>query len=73
VDQYYYGSNETIYQTGVQYILDTVVQQLNDDPAKTFTYVEMSFFQRWYTEQVRCPHVHMSTCICHLVLVYLSL
>jgi alpha-mannosidase len=51
VDQYYYGSNNTIYQTGVQYIISTVVQQLSRDPSKTFTYVEMSFFQRWYWEQ----------------------
>ena len=51
VDQYYYGSNSSIYKAGVQYILDTVVEELEKDKEKNFVYVEMSFFQRWYFEQ----------------------
>ena len=51
VDQYYYGSNTSIYNAGVQYILDTVVKELERDADKNFVYVEMSFFQRWYFEQ----------------------
>lgn len=50
-DQYFYGSNTTIYEASVQYMFDTLVQQLEDDPSKTWLLVEMSFFQRWWAEQ----------------------
>jgi len=30
-DQYYYGANSTIYRAGVQYILDSVVKELESD------------------------------------------
>merc|ERR1719376_44225 len=43
VDQYYADQ--------VQFILDTVVQELANDPAKKFIYVEMAFFWRWWKEQ----------------------
>ena len=48
VDQYYYGANNSIQTAGVQYTLDTVVQELLADPNRTFTYVEIAFFYRWY-------------------------
>eukprot|EP01041_Mallomonas_annulata_P000682 gene682-1305_t len=48
MDQYFHGSNNTIYFAGVQYILDTVVQILSDDKRKKFSYAEMSFFTMWY-------------------------
>ena len=51
VDQYYYGSNSSIAHAGVQYILDSVIAQLVSDPSKTFIYVEMAFFKRWWDEQ----------------------
>lgn len=51
VDQCYYGANNTIQQCGVQYILDTVLQALLDNPDRTFIYAEQSFFQRWWNEQ----------------------
>ncbi|CAH8875835.1 unnamed protein product [Trichobilharzia szidati] len=51
VDQYYYGANNTIQRAGVQYILDSVIQALIDDPNRKFTYVEMAFFMRWWTAQ----------------------
>lgn len=50
VDQYYYGANTTIYHAGVKYILDTVISELVADPSRKFTYCEMSYFQRWYTD-----------------------
>ena len=40
-----------MYRAGVQYILDTVIQQLQMNPNRTFVYVEISFFHRWYTTQ----------------------
>uniref|UniRef100_H2Z3Y8 Alpha-mannosidase n=1 Tax=Ciona savignyi TaxID=51511 RepID=H2Z3Y8_CIOSA len=51
VDQYYYGANSSIAWAGVQYILDTVVQQLSVDPTRRFIYVEVAFFSRWWREQ----------------------
>ena len=53
VDQYYYGSNDTIKwaNAGVQYILDTVVPQLVIDPRKRFIFVETAYFWRWWGEQ----------------------
>ena len=47
----YYTANNSIQHAGVQYILDSVVLQLAADPAKTFIYVEMAFFTRWWNEQ----------------------
>lgn len=35
---------------GVQYILDTVRQELLDDPQRRFIYVEMAFFTRWWNQ-----------------------
>jgi len=43
IDRYYY--------TEVQYILDSVVDELHRDPNKKFIYVEMAFFFKWWKEQ----------------------
>lgn len=51
VDQYYYGSNRTIQAGAVQYILDTTVAALAQNPRRTFIFVEMAFFKRWWEEQ----------------------
>lgn len=51
VDQYYYGSSTMIQKAGVQYILDSVVQELLRDPNKRFVYVESAFFFKWWKEQ----------------------
>uniref|UniRef100_A0A095AYR0 Lysosomal alpha-mannosidase n=1 Tax=Schistosoma haematobium TaxID=6185 RepID=A0A095AYR0_SCHHA len=51
VDQYYYGANNTIQRAGVQYILDSVIQALVDDSKRRFTYVEMTFFMKWWIGQ----------------------
>ncbi|XP_011181146.2 lysosomal alpha-mannosidase isoform X1 [Zeugodacus cucurbitae] len=51
VDQYYYGSKTLIQKAGVQYILDSVVQELLRDPEKRFIYVESAFFFKWWREQ----------------------
>ncbi|XP_026462046.1 lysosomal alpha-mannosidase-like isoform X2 [Ctenocephalides felis] len=51
VDQYYYGSRNTIQKAGVQYILDSVVAELIKDPAKKFIYVESAFLMKWWREQ----------------------
>ena len=46
-----YIANNSIQHAGVQYILDSVVQALAADPTKTFIYVEIAFFARWWDEQ----------------------
>lgn len=51
VDQYYYGSKTLIQKAGVQYIIDSVVQELLRDPNKRFIYVESEFFFKWWKEQ----------------------
>ena len=51
IDEYFVGAYESIQNAGVQYILDTVIDELLKDPAKKFTYVEMAFFTRWWYEQ----------------------
>lgn len=51
VDEYYAGANQTIYQAGVQYILSSVVANLKQDARRKFTYVEMAYFTRWWSEQ----------------------
>ncbi|XP_017121037.1 lysosomal alpha-mannosidase isoform X1 [Drosophila elegans] len=51
VDQYYYGSQNKIQHAGVQYILDTVVEELLKDSKRRFIQVETFFFAKWYAEQ----------------------
>uniref|UniRef100_A0A4Y0BI62 Glyco_hydro_38N domain-containing protein n=2 Tax=Anopheles funestus TaxID=62324 RepID=A0A4Y0BI62_ANOFN len=49
VDQYYYGSRSSIQKAGVQYILDSVIQELLKDSTRRFIFVESAFMQKWYT------------------------
>lgn len=51
VDQYYYGSKQNIQNAGVQYILDTVIQELISNPNRRFIYVETAYFKKWWLEQ----------------------
>lgn len=51
VDQYYYGMRNDIQRGGVQYILDTVVEELIRDKERRFIYVETAFFWKWWQEQ----------------------
>ncbi|KAF7495939.1 Lysosomal alpha-mannosidase [Sarcoptes scabiei] len=51
VDQYYYGVNNYVQKAGVQYILDTVVEELIRDKKRRFIYVETAFFWKWWQEQ----------------------
>ncbi|XP_063233903.1 lysosomal alpha-mannosidase-like [Bacillus rossius redtenbacheri] len=50
-DQYYYGNFNNIQIAGVQYIIDSVVAELKDDPTKRFIQVETAFFWQWWQEQ----------------------
>ncbi|MEQ2204046.1 Lysosomal alpha-mannosidase [Xenoophorus captivus] len=51
VDQYFYGDRNDIQHAGVQYILDSVVDQLLKNPDRRFIYVETGFFYRWWKQQ----------------------
>ena len=51
VDQYYYGTNNTIQHANVNSIISSVVRALQEDPRRRFTYVEMAFFSMWYNDQ----------------------
>jgi lysosomal alpha-mannosidase len=51
VDQYYSGTNSSIEEASVQFILDTVVEELWRDDSRRFIYVEMFYFERWWREQ----------------------
>lgn len=51
VEQYYYGANNSIQNAGVQYIYDSVLEELWKDSEKKFVSVEMEFFSHWWKEQ----------------------
>ena len=51
VNQYYYGTNNSIQHAGVQYILDSVVHTLQRNVDRKFVYVEQAFFQHWLSVQ----------------------
>ncbi|CAM4947282.1 unnamed protein product [Rotaria socialis] len=51
VDQYFYGARNDIQHAAVQYILDSVIPALVENPDRRFIYVEMAFFWRWWLEQ----------------------
>ena len=44
-------ANNSIQHAAVQYILDTVIEQLQKDKDRTFIYVEIAFFARWWNQQ----------------------
>ncbi|KAI4469630.1 alpha-mannosidase [Holotrichia oblita] len=51
VDQYYYGEYSDIQNAGVQYILDSVIDSLENDPNRRFIYVETAFLWKWWMAQ----------------------
>ena len=40
-----------IQHAGVQYILDSVMMALDENPDRRFIYVEIGFFWRWWNQQ----------------------
>ena len=50
-NDYYTGFRGKDSQSSVEVILTEVVRELLKDPKKLFTYVEMKFFNMWYTRQ----------------------
>lgn len=50
VDQYYYGSKQETQRAGVQYIIDTTLNELRNDPERRFIYVETAFLWKWWLD-----------------------
>jgi lysosomal alpha-mannosidase len=51
IDEYFTGTKMPVAKAGVNWIIDTVIDSLIDDPEKKFTYVEMKFFSMWWRLQ----------------------
>mmetsp|Transcript_26067 Transcript_26067/g.85678 ORF Transcript_26067/g.85678 Transcript_26067/m.85678 type:complete len:990 (+) Transcript_26067:4-2973(+) len=51
VDQYYVGAQSEIQDACVQCILDSVIDELEKDENRRFSYAEIAFFERWWREQ----------------------
>ncbi|CAB3399154.1 unnamed protein product [Caenorhabditis bovis] len=49
VDQYYYGARPDLVPVGVQYIYNTVIEELLKNPDRRFSFAETGFLWRWYT------------------------
>jgi hypothetical protein len=44
-------ARNNIQHAGVQYIIDSVVHALDQNPDRRFIYVEIGFFYRWWSQQ----------------------
>ncbi|KAL1490680.1 hypothetical protein ABEB36_013335 [Hypothenemus hampei] len=51
VDQYYWGLNQSIARVGVQYIMTSVANALENYPDRRFIQVETAFFWMWWQNQ----------------------
>ena len=60
IDEYAYGEDgivsdgftkSNVARAGVNFILDTMIKSLLEDPTKHFTYVDMKFFSMWWRIQ----------------------
>jgi len=47
----FYLARNDIQHAGVQYILDSVIFALEENPDRRFIYVEIGFFWRWWNQQ----------------------
>ena len=52
-----------IQNAGVQYIIDSVIEELLKDPTKRFIYVEIAFFARWWREQNEVTQTTVKTLV----------
>ncbi|CCD67087.1 Alpha-mannosidase [Caenorhabditis elegans] len=49
VDQYFWGAKPELVPVGVQYIYNTVIDELLKNPDRRFSFAETGFLWRWYT------------------------
>ena len=59
-----YPAHNDIQHAGVQYILTTVIEELQRNPNRTFIWVEMAFFVRWWNEQNNSTKAIVRICLC---------
>ena len=50
VDDYYYGGDMRTQYAGVQYTIDTVVEELSKNQTYKFSIVEIAFLYRWWNQ-----------------------
>lgn len=48
VEELYLGARNDVQMSSVQYILESVIDALEENPDRKFVYVEMAFFSRWW-------------------------
>ena len=51
LDEYYSGVNQAVQHASVNSILSSVVEELSDNPDRTFSFAEVKYLQMWYTRQ----------------------
>ncbi len=47
----FYIARNDVRHAGIQYILDSLVIALDENPDRRFIYVEIAFFWRWWNQQ----------------------
>ncbi|GAB6024396.1 hypothetical protein CHUAL_009562 [Chamberlinius hualienensis] len=62
-DEYFYGDRNDIQKAGVQYIIDTVIEELSVNSDRRFIYVETSFFRRWWTSRSNADRERVRTMV----------
>ena len=72
VDDYFYGANMRTQFAGVQYTIDTVVQELTDNPEYKFTIVEMAFLYRWWNQASEKEKERMKTLVANRQLQFVN-
>jgi lysosomal alpha-mannosidase len=48
---FFFIARNDVRHAGIQYILDSVVLALDENPDRRFIYVEIAFFWRWWNQQ----------------------
>ncbi len=52
IKSYYFNlARKDLGRPGVQYIIDSAIEALLDNPDRRFIYVEIAFFWRWWRQQ----------------------
>jgi lysosomal alpha-mannosidase len=47
----FYLAHQDISFGAVQYIIDSVIEALDENPDRRFIYVEIAYFWRWWNQQ----------------------
>lgn len=61
VDDYYYGGDMSTQFAGVQYTIDSVVEQLSKNSTYKFSIVEVAFLYRWWNQANEAQKNKMKT------------